>query len=112
METSQQKYLLLGSLYTAQYLPIGFYDQALPVLLRQQGYSLKTINLVYLLALPWMLKFLWSPIVDSYGFHRWGHYRGWIIVLESLLVSIVVAIAIVDLRQNFPLLLITFLPSA
>jgi MFS transporter, PAT family, beta-lactamase induction signal transducer AmpG len=108
METSQQKYLLLGSLYTAQYLPIGFYDQALPVLLRQQGYSLKTINLVYLLALPWMLKFLWSPIVDSYGFHRWGHYRGWIIVLESLLVSIVVAIAIVDLRQNFPLLLITF----
>ena len=108
MKKSQQKYLLLGSLYIAQYLPIGFFDQALPVLLRQQGYSLKAINLVYLLALPWMLKFLWSPIVDHYRSRRWGHYRCWIIVLESLLVLTIVAIAISDLRQNLSWLLTTF----
>ncbi|MGF1539775.1 MAG: MFS transporter [Pleurocapsa sp.] len=108
MNQSQKKYLLLGSLYTAQYLPIGFYDQALPVLLRQQGYSLKAINLIYLLALPWMLKFLWSPIVDHYRSRRWGHYRCWIIVLESLLVLTIVAIAIFDLRQNLSWLLVTF----
>ncbi len=55
--TRRHKVLLLGSLYLAQGLPYGFFTQALPVLLRDAGYSLKAISATSLLFLPWALKF-------------------------------------------------------
>lgn len=55
---------LLVGLYLSQGLPFGFFTQALPVLMRQQGVDLGTIGLSNLLALPWALKFLWAPAID------------------------------------------------
>ena len=48
---------LLSSLYAAQGLPFGFFTLALPVLMREAGWSLTAIGLLQLLALPWLLKF-------------------------------------------------------
>ena len=59
--------LLLSSLYIAQGLPYGFFTQALPVLMRENGASLKAISATSLLFLPWALKFLWAPMVDHVG---------------------------------------------
>jgi RhtX/FptX family siderophore transporter len=73
---------LLGSLYLSQGLPFGFFTQALPVLMRQAGYSLRTIGLSSLLALPWAGKFLWAPAVDRYGSARFGRRRSWIVPLQ------------------------------
>ena len=84
----------------SQFLPMGFFDQALPVVMRQQGFSLETIGLVYLLGLPWMIKFLWSPWIDRYSLSHRGHYRSWIILTQSLLVCVIAAIAFIDLQQN------------
>lgn len=69
--------LLLASLYLAQGLPYGFFTQALPVLMREQGASLKMISATSLLFLPWMLKFLWAPWVD-----RHGSARQWLLPLQ------------------------------
>ncbi|NJN61046.1 MAG: MFS transporter [Coleofasciculaceae cyanobacterium RL_1_1] len=80
------KFLLLTSLYTSQFIPSAFFFQALPIILRQRGASLEMIGLIGFLTLPWMLKFLWAPLIDRYGWWRWGHYKSWIIVLQSLLV--------------------------
>lgn len=55
---------LLTSLYFAQGLPFGIFTQALPVMMRQEGHSLQAIGLSNLLALPWVLKFAWAPLVD------------------------------------------------
>ncbi|MGH8444494.1 MAG: MFS transporter [Solimonas sp.] len=64
--------LLLSALYLAQGLPYGFFTQALPVLMREAGYSLVTIGATSFLFLPWALKFLWAPYVDHYGTRkRW-----------------------------------------
>jgi MFS family permease len=65
--TRRHKILLLTALYVAQGLPYGFFTQALPVLLRDAGLSLKAISATSLLFLPWALKFLWAPFVDHYG---------------------------------------------
>lgn len=73
----RQKLLLLTSLYIAQGLPYGFFTQALPVLMREQGASLKAISATSLLFLPWALKFLWAPMVDRYGTRR-----QWILPLQ------------------------------
>lgn len=69
------KYILLGCLYVSQYIPVSFFYQALPVFLRQQGVALKAIGLIPLVSLPWMLKFIWSPIIDRYRFSQKQHYR-------------------------------------
>ncbi len=84
--SSAFKFLLLTSLYTSQFIPSAFFFQALPIILRQRGESLETIGLLGLLTLPWMLKFLWAPLIDRYGWQRWGHYKSWIILLQSLMV--------------------------
>jgi MFS family permease len=64
------KIALLIALYTAQGLPFGFFTLALPVLLREAGYSLKEISLLSLISLPWVLKFIWASALDYSGRRR------------------------------------------
>ncbi|MBX7230562.1 MAG: MFS transporter [Bdellovibrionales bacterium] len=44
--------------------------------------DLGTIGLFSLVALPYSLKFLWSPFMDRYSFKRLGRRRGWMIVSQ------------------------------
>lgn len=85
---------LLSTLYFSQGLPFGFFTQALPVLLRKEGYSLEEVGLSSLLAIPWAGKFLWAPLVDRYGWARFGRRRSWIVPLQLLMVLTLVAIAL------------------
>jgi MFS transporter, PAT family, beta-lactamase induction signal transducer AmpG len=79
--TARHKLLLLGALYLSQGVPYGFFSQALPVLLRNQGLSLPLLGLTNLLALPWALKFLWAPALDRRR-GRGGRRRGAIVPLQ------------------------------
>ncbi|MGF1482040.1 MAG: MFS transporter [Cyanophyceae cyanobacterium] len=99
------KWGILTSLYIAQFLPVAFFGQTLPVFLRQQGVSLEVIGLTSFLSLPWTLKVFWSPVVDRYGWTRWGHYKAWIVAMQSLLVLAIACCAFLNLETNFSLLL-------
>jgi MFS family permease len=66
----RQQLQLLGALYMAQGLPFGFFTLALPVLMRDAGWSLTAISFLQFLALPWALKFLWAPVLDHHGSRR------------------------------------------
>lgn len=89
MTSSQfKKFGLLTSLYIAQGLPYGFFTQALPTLLREQGISLVTIGLAGLLAMPWALKWLIAPLVDKQRQHRrWIICTNLVAILTCLLLS-------------------------
>ncbi|MBP5971284.1 MFS transporter [Brasilonema sp. CT11] len=95
---------LLASLYVAQFLPVAFFMQTLPVFLRQQGVSLEAIGLFNLLSLPWTLKVFWAPIVDRYGWTRWGHYKSWILAMQSLLFLTLIFCASLNIQTHFVLL--------
>lgn len=90
-----RRFTLLGTLYFAQGLPFGFFVQALPVLLRQAGYSLSTIGLATLLSLPWALKFVWAPVVDRRYSRRLGRRRTWILAMQLAATVVLAGIAIV-----------------
>lgn len=107
--TKPTKFVLLGCLYVSQYIPIAFFYQALPVFLRQQGVSLDAIGLLSLVSLPWMLKFLWSPIVDRYNFSDKQHYRPWIIVCQSLLAITLIICAFLNIEQNTVALIVSLI---
>ena len=100
---------LLGSLYVAQHIPLTFVYDAMPVFLRQQNVSLRTLGLLQLLALPLVFKFLWSPLIDRYGVTRWGHYRFWILCFQLGLGVAIALLAFLNITQQFSLLLLGLL---
>lgn len=72
-----QRIALLSGLYTAQGIPFGFFTLALPVLMRDAGWSLTAIGFLQFLALPWGIKFLWAPALDHHGSRR-----GWLMFFQ------------------------------
>ncbi len=86
---------LLACLYLSQGLPFGFFTVGLPALMRQERLSLGQIGLASLLALPWALKFLWSPLVD-----RHGRRRAWIVPLQLVSALTLLGMAWLDFRTQ------------
>ena len=97
--TAGRTWVLLAALYLAQGLPYGFFTQALPVLMRDAGYSLTAISATSLLFLPWALKFLWAPWVD----HR-GSRRDWLLPLQVAGVLLALLLAGLPLSGSLPVL--------
>lgn len=94
-------FILLTALYFAQGLPFGFFVQALPVVLRQRGYSLEAVGLTALLAMPWALKFLWAPWVD-----RLGSRRTWILGAQAGMTLLLVGLGLLSAGElSIPLLM-------
>ncbi|WP_310620017.1 MFS transporter [Flexibacterium corallicola] len=108
--------LVLTGLYIAQAIPIYLVAAALPAIFREQGISLVAIGSLAILMLPWVLKFLWAPIVDRYYFKSIGKRRSWIIPAQLISVVIVLILAGLDPAQDqkllFPLLMMLALSSA
>src|SRR5215216_6637526 len=82
------KLALLSALYFVEGMPWGFQSKALPVYLRSSGVSLTLIGLLNLLSLPWMTKVLWAPLVDRYGWRRFGRRKSWIVPLQVGLITL------------------------
>lgn len=101
---------ILWTLYFVQGLPFGFQATALPIYLRTSGASLTAIGFASALALPWMLKVFWSPLVDRFGSPRFGRRRSWILPLQLLLAISCFSGAFVTSDDELPwLLLLVFL---
>jgi MFS family permease len=87
---------LLLTLYICQGLPTGVFSQALPAILRRYDVPLTVIGMSGLLAMPWALKFLWAPFVESHFSARWGQRRSWILPMQLLGVGTLLLVAFFD----------------
>ncbi|MEQ5206896.1 RhtX/FptX family siderophore transporter [Proteus vulgaris] len=113
----RQLVITLGLLYLAQGIPMGIAMDALPTLLRQEGSALSAIAFIPLVGLPWVLKFLWAPVVDNYWFKSLGRRRSWIIPMQiivtfCLLLLAILGISIETAKWGVTLLAIASLASA
>jgi len=86
---------LLAALYTAQGLPFGFFTLALPVLMREAGWSLTALGFLQFLAAPWALKFLWAPVVDHHG-----KRRTWLLSMQLASCALAVAMALLGFTEG------------
>lgn len=73
-------FVAVGGLYVGQSVIGGLTFLGLPAVLRTAGLPLDQIGLLYLVVLPWALKFLWSPRVERYRLPPVGRNRSRIIV--------------------------------
>ena len=114
-EKNWHKFPLLFSLYIAQSIPMSFFSTVVPVIMRQENYSLSSIGLLQLVKLPWTLKFLWAPIVDNKA-RTTKDLKRWVLISELFYAAIIFSIAFFDLQTDFKLIIflvvIAFIASA
>ena len=84
---------------------MSFFSSALPVLMRQGAYSLLAIALLKLIKIPWLIKFLWSPIVDSRT-ESLKDYKQWIFGAEVIYAIIIFIVATLSIEADFTLIII------
>jgi PAT family beta-lactamase induction signal transducer AmpG len=80
-------------------LPLALVLSTLKVFLVDLNVDIKTIGLFSLIALPYSLKFLWAPIVDSIELpllKKLGRRRSWIILNQVLLIIFIAMLGIFD----------------
>lgn len=114
-EKNWVKFPVLFSLYIAQSIPMSFFSTVVPVIMRQEKYSLESIGLIQLVKLPWIIKFLWAPFIDSRA-KTSKQLRSWILFSELFYAAVILSIGLFDLQTDFRLIVIlmvvAFLASA
>lgn len=89
-----RKMLALGLLGFASGLPLYLTSDTLKAWMTEAGVSLSSIGLFSLVALPYSLKFLWSPLLDRYMPPIWGRRRGWLLITQLGLTLAIAAMAL------------------
>lgn len=68
-------------------LPLALTGATLQAWMRTENVDLTTIGLFALVALPYSLKFAWSPLMDRYSLPFLGRRRGWVLLMQLLLAA-------------------------
>ncbi len=100
----RHKYPTLFSLYVAQSVPMSFFSTVVPVIMRQEQYSLEAIGLLQLVKLPWILKFLWAPLVDNHADSK-RKLTSWIVSSEVLYAIAMLVVGGLSLQTDFSLII-------
>ncbi len=66
-------------------LPLNLTGATLQAWLASVQVDIKTIGIFSLVGLPYLLKFLWAPVLDRYMPPLLGRRRGWILIYQAAL---------------------------
>lgn len=99
-------YAMIGGLYVIQGIPLGFSFEAVPTLLRHAGTSLETLAFAPIVALPWLLKVFWAPVVENRWSPHVGRRRSWIIPMQAALALSLGTIAFLPINNENAFLII------
>ncbi|MCI0631342.1 MAG: MFS transporter [Phycisphaerales bacterium] len=87
------KMIALIGLGFASGVPLLLTGRTLKVWARREEVDLASIGLLSLVALPYAYKFLWAPLLDRFRLPLLGRRRGWILVLQALLLAAIAGLA-------------------
>ena len=101
---------LMGGVYTVQSTVGAMMYQGVPTVLRSSGAALDMIGLVSLFMIPWALKFLWSPFIESWRIPVTGPRRSQNIIVtgQVAIAVLLVVLALHGIEQGFGWLFIGF----
>ncbi|MCO6537435.1 MAG: AmpG family muropeptide MFS transporter [Gilliamella sp.] len=67
-------------------LPFYLLLQLLPAWLESDGINIKTIGAFSLTQIPYIFKFIWSPLMDNISLFNLGRRRGWMLGSQIVLI--------------------------
>ncbi len=98
--TSLRAFVAMAGLGFAAGLPLPLSGFTLRQWLSEGDTSLKLIGLTANIGIPYSLKFLWAPVLDRVlppaPLRRFGQRRGWLLVIQPLLVVACAGLALCD----------------
>jgi MFS transporter, PAT family, solute carrier family 33 (acetyl-CoA transportor), member 1 len=75
--------LILLLLYTLQGIPMGL-SGSIPLIMKDSGASYSSLSMFSMVSLPFSLKLLWAPIVDSLYISTMGRRKTWLVPVQLL----------------------------
>ncbi len=94
--------------YFAEGFPYSVVRQISTVFFKDAGASLQAIGLTSLYGLPWTIKFLWAPLVDTFATKQ-----RWLVAAEAVLTGLLVLLAAATgLPSALPIAAVVFLVLA
>jgi PAT family beta-lactamase induction signal transducer AmpG len=93
---ASRKMLVILALGAASGFPNQITESALQAWLKDAGSSNTRIGLLTYVAIPYLLKFLWAPLLDRFPLPLLGRRRGWMLVFQLALALAIAALAAQD----------------
>ena len=98
-------------------LPLLLTVTVLQAWMQEQGVDLTVIGMISLVGLPYMLKFLWAPVLDRFTLPFLGRRRGWLLVAQMALMVSISGLGFTDPGKNpwvtaFVAFLVTFFSAS
>jgi len=97
---TRPRLLVLVALGAASGFPNQITESALQAWLKDLHVSNTRIGILSYVALPYLLKFLWAPLLDRYPLPFLGRRRGWILLTQLLLAASIALLALQDPAQS------------
>ncbi len=109
LSTPFRRKLYFAILYFCEGAPIGFIWWLLPTQLRLADVPVDRITLLTsILVIPWALKFLWAPAVDTIQSRRWT-LKSWIIASQLFMILTLLPLLVLDFSSDVRLIVILLL---
>lgn len=84
-ESANLRYFTFFYLYIMQGIPSGFALTAVANYLAAKGLSSHAIGtFVAIVGIPWIIQFIWGPIIDRYQFSVIGHRKHWVVLTQAM----------------------------
>ena len=106
---ASRKMLVILALGAASGFPNQITESALQAWLKDAGLSLTSIGLFSYVALPYLLKPLWAPLLDRYPLPFLGRRRGWMMAIQLAAAAAIGAFALQDPARSLPMVAATAL---
>ncbi len=90
---SSPKLLVIMALGAASGFPNQITESVLQAWLKDAGSSNTKIGALTYVSIPYILKFLWAPLLDRYPLPLLGRRRGWMLVFQLALAAAIAALA-------------------
>lgn len=106
VDNQRQRTSMLCVLYLAQGIPSGFMTVAVISYLTERGVGDADVgDLAGVVLIPWSLKLIWGPLIDTITIRSMGRRRPWIIVAQLMMAASLLGLLVMDdPTQNLPVL--------
>ncbi|MFI3315594.1 MAG: MFS transporter [Rikenellaceae bacterium] len=91
-------------LYIAQSIPMSFFSTAIQVIMREAEFSYSSIALMQIVKLPWVLKFIWAPLIDRNCISLKDYKRA-IISSEVVYALLLIVVGLLNVADDFFLII-------
>ncbi|GAA5097647.1 MFS transporter [Wohlfahrtiimonas larvae] len=103
----RRDWFLLLSLGNFKITLVGFYMISIVTILKQSGFSLNQLSLLYLLASIELVQVLVSLVIERYQVNnKSGHFRFWLLLSNGIIFLALFALFWIDIKEQFNWLLV------